>query len=127
MLDHVRVMVGDIGRSRAFYEPVLETLGYRLWHEPAPGLVGYGPQSATDEPRATIWLRAGESASPGTLISFTARTRDGVDAFHRRGLTAGGADGGAPRLHPEFHEDYYAGYLIDPDGVTLEVVCHRST
>jgi catechol 2,3-dioxygenase-like lactoylglutathione lyase family enzyme len=116
MLDHVRVMVPDVPRSRAFYEPLLEVLDYRLWHEPAAQLVGYGPKTATDEPRATIWLRGGEGESTGTLISFTVATPELVDTAYERGLRAGGRDGGEPRLRPEFHATYYSGYLIDPDG-----------
>jgi catechol 2,3-dioxygenase-like lactoylglutathione lyase family enzyme len=127
MLDHVRVMVPDVARSRAFYEPLLEALDYRVWHEPTPELLGYGPRTATGEPRATVWLRGGEGSSTGTLISFTVDTPEVVDAAHERGLQAGGRDGGAPRLRPEFHSRYYSGYLLDPDGVTLELVCHRSS
>jgi catechol 2,3-dioxygenase-like lactoylglutathione lyase family enzyme len=127
MLDHVRVMVPDVARSRAFYEPLLETLEYRLWHQPTPELIGFGPSTATEEPRATIWLRGGQGASSGTLISFTVAAPELVDAAFERGLEVGGRDGGGPRLRPEFHPRYYSGYLLDPDGVTLELVCHRGS
>jgi hypothetical protein len=113
-------------RSRGFYATLLETIDYRTWHEPAPGLVGFGPRSATSEPLATVWLRSGQETSTGTLISFTVTTRALVDRAHRRGLEAGGRNGGDPQLRPEFHPAYYSGYLLDPDGVTVELVSHRS-
>ena len=124
MLDHVRVMATDIARSRGFYERVLEPLGYRVWHEPAPNLVGLGPSTATEEPLATFWLREGDAPSTGTLVSFTVDSRELVERFHAHALEVGAADGGPPATRP-FHAHYYSAYVIDPDGVTLEVVCHR--
>jgi catechol 2,3-dioxygenase-like lactoylglutathione lyase family enzyme len=125
MLDHVRVMVTDIDRSRSFYESALAPLGYQVRHESAPGLVGFGPHQATGEPLARIWLRQGEGSSVGTLVSFTVESRRLVETFHATALQAGGADGGAPGLRP-FHPSYYSAYIGDPDGVTLEVVCHHA-
>jgi catechol 2,3-dioxygenase-like lactoylglutathione lyase family enzyme len=125
VLDHVRVIVSDLADARRFYERVLAPLGYRVWHESTPGLVGLGPADRRAEPRATMWLRAGEDASAGTLVSFTVADRATVDRFHAAGLEAGGADGGTPALRP-FHADYYSAYVIDPAGVTLEAVCHRA-
>jgi catechol 2,3-dioxygenase-like lactoylglutathione lyase family enzyme len=124
VLDHVRVMATDIERSRVFYRRVLGVLGYRVWHERPPNLVGLGPSSATEEPLASFWLREGDAPSVGTLVSFTVDSRELVDQFHATGLDAGGTDGGAPDTRP-FHPHYYSAYVIDPDGVTLEVVCHR--
>lgn len=124
MLDHVRVMVKDVDRSRSFYARALAPLGYRVWHESVPGLVGLGPHQDTDEPRARIWLREGEGSSAGTLISLTAQSRQLVDTFHATALQAGGVDGGGPELRA-FHPTYYSAYITDPDGVTLEVVCHQ--
>jgi catechol 2,3-dioxygenase-like lactoylglutathione lyase family enzyme len=117
-------MATDIERSRVFYRRVLGLLGYRVWHEPAPNLVGLGPSTATEEPLATFWLREGDAPSTGTLVSFTVDSRELVEHFHADALEAGGTDGGAPATRL-FHPDYYSAYVIDPDGVTLEVVCHR--
>lgn len=119
-------MVADLATSRAFYERTLAPLGYRVWHESTPEMVGLGPTDATDEPLARFWLRQGEDASGGTLVSFTVTDRGTVEAFHQAGLAAGGSDGGAPGLRP-FHATYFSAYVIDPGGVTLEVVCHRAS
>jgi catechol 2,3-dioxygenase-like lactoylglutathione lyase family enzyme len=117
-------MATDIERSRVFYRRVLGVLGYRVWHETAPNLVGLGPSTATEEPLATFWLREGDAPSTGTLVSFTVDSRELVHRFHATALEADGADGGAPATRP-FHSHYYSAYAIDPDGVTIEVVCHR--
>jgi catechol 2,3-dioxygenase-like lactoylglutathione lyase family enzyme len=126
VLDHIRVMVSDVAASRAFYELVLAPLGYRVWQDSVPGLVGLGPGDATQEPRARLWLRQGEGSSAGTLVSFTAASRELVDAVHRAALAAGATDGGGPALRP-FHPDYFSAYAVDRDGVTVEVVCHSTT
>lgn len=117
-------MATDIERSRVFYRRVLGVLDYRVWHEAAPNLVGLGPSTATEEPLATFWLREGDAPSTGTLVSFTVDSRELVHRFHTTALEAGGTDGGAPASRP-FHPHYYSAYAIDPDGVTIEVVCHR--
>ena len=46
-----------------------------------------------------------------------------VDAFHEVALAAGGVDNGAPGVRAHYHDHYYAAYVLDPDGVNVEVVC----
>lgn len=36
-----------------------------------------------------------------------------------------GKDNCAPRLRPHYHANYYAAFIIDPDGHNIEVVCHE--
>ena len=43
---------------------------------------------------------------------------------HVFGMTAGGRDNGPPGPRPQYHETYYAAYLIDPDGNNVEAVHH---
>jgi catechol 2,3-dioxygenase-like lactoylglutathione lyase family enzyme len=57
---------------------------------------------------------------------FRAPSRAAVDAFHAEGLAHGGTDDGAPGLRPDYHETYYAAFLLDPDGNRIEAVCHHS-
>jgi catechol 2,3-dioxygenase-like lactoylglutathione lyase family enzyme len=56
--------------------------------------------------------------------------RDGSDqatvqAFHAAGLAAGGRDNGPPGLRPQYHQNYYGAFILDPDGNNIEAVCHR--
>jgi len=39
-----------------------------------------------------------------------------VDAFHAAALAAGGSDNGSPGLRADNGANYYAGFVIDPDG-----------
>jgi len=58
-------------------------------------------------------------------VAFTAETRAQVDAFYAAAIAAGGKDNGAPGPRPHYHPDYYGAFVIDPDGVNVEAVCHR--
>jgi len=53
-------------------------------------------------------------------ICFTAATLDDVNRFHAAGLGHGGRDNGPPGPRPDYGPDYYAAYLIDPDGYRVE-------
>jgi hypothetical protein len=39
-------------------------------------------------------------------------------------LKAGGRDNGPPGLRTDYSPNYYAAFLIDPDGNNVEAVCH---
>jgi predicted lactoylglutathione lyase len=57
-------------------------------------------------------------------LAFTAVNRQQVEAFYRAALEAGGKDNGAPGLRPQYHGNYYAAFVIGPDGHNIEAVCH---
>ena len=39
---------------------------------------------------------------------------------HVAAVNTGGADNGAPGLHPDYGTDYYAAFVVDPDGYRIE-------
>ena len=53
-----------------------------------------------------------------------AKNRAEVQAFYAAALAAGGIDNGAPGLRPHYHENYYAAFVLDPDGHNIEAVNH---
>ena len=55
-------------------------------------------------------------------VAFYAPSHELVDAFHRAGVEAGYTDDGAPGPRPQYREDYYGGFLRDPDGNSVEAV-----
>ena len=133
MIDHLSLPVSDYARSRAFYDKALGALGYKLAMEvtDSPEFVGagYGDSNA---PEPAFWIGAARERGPapatpyGQHVAFRAPSRAAVDAFHREALAAGGKDNGAPGLRPQYHADYYAAFVLDPDGHRLEAVCHRA-
>jgi hypothetical protein len=45
--------------------------------------------------------------------------------FHANALAAGATDNGSPGIRAKYDADYYAAYVLDPDGNNIEAVCHR--
>lgn len=122
MLDHVGLEVSDLARSARFYDAVFARLGIRRVHE-GPAAIAYGRH----EPRLWIVQRGvGGTGSgvggPGGHVAIAASGRVAVDAAHAAGLAAGGADDGSPGPRPQYGPRYYAAYLLDPDGLRIEVV-----
>ena len=124
MIDHITFGVRDFARSTAFYDVAFAPLGVsRLFYVPpehADGVkvTGYG------DDRPWFWL-AEEDATRGKLhIALQAKSHKEVDAFYAAALSAGGTDNGAPGLRPHYHADYYAAFVLDPDGHNIEAVCH---
>jgi catechol 2,3-dioxygenase-like lactoylglutathione lyase family enzyme len=120
MIDHVKVFVSDLERSRGFYAQALEPLGYRVLMEPAPVVVGLGAD------RPDFWLELRPESVTTAHICFRAESPELVDAFHRAALDAGGRDNGEPGLRPIYHPHYYGAFVLDPDGNNVEAVCHHA-
>lgn len=120
MLHHLSFGVTDLARSAAFYDAALDALGYvRVWS--VERAIGYGRAGGGD--RFAIKLTT-EVALPeqGFHLAFAASSRAAVDAFHAAAVASGGTDNGPPGLRPHYGPDYYAAFVIDPDGYPLEAV-----
>jgi catechol 2,3-dioxygenase-like lactoylglutathione lyase family enzyme len=120
-LDHLGFAVADLPRSRAFYTAALAPLGWGI-HSEGADWVMLGPQR-----RPKLWIGAPELAGqPPGHIHFAAEApdQDAVRAFHAAALGAGGRDNGAPGIRAQYHPNYYAAFVIDPDGHNVEAVCH---
>ena len=126
MIDHISIQVGDIEQARSFYDRVMTALGATRLMSFERGEVkisGYGRNNA---PAFWIAQVSGNSTlSHSGHIAFAAVDRGSVDGFHAAALAGGASDNGAPGLRPDYHENYYAAFLIDPDGNRLEAVCHK--
>ncbi|MBV2141956.1 VOC family protein [Falsochrobactrum sp. TDYN1] len=120
MLDHIGFNISTMTRSRAFYDAALAPLGIAQIME-FRGWVGYGRNGKPE-----FWIGKQKDARlEGVLhVAFSAGTRSEVNRFHEAALAAGGRDNGAPGLRPQYHPDYYAAFVIDPDGHNIEAVCH---
>jgi catechol 2,3-dioxygenase-like lactoylglutathione lyase family enzyme len=124
VIDHVTVGVSDLDRSRAFYTRALLPLGFAEIGTSPAGLpeAEFGLEEAPDFAISTAY----PTGAP-VHIAFAADRREQVDAFHAAALVAGGREGGAPGLRPEYGEGYYGAFVIDPDGHNVEAVCHGAS
>lgn len=118
LIDHIQLVVTDLAASRRFYEAVLAVLdvpiggsedGY-FW---ADELFVSGVDSEAAQGRPTGRHH----------LAFQAADRAMVMAFHESALANGGTDNGAPGERP-YHPDYYAAFVLDPDGNNIEAVHH---
>lgn len=124
MLNHVSIGVHDIERSRRFYDTVLPTLGYKRLMD-VETTSGYGGGMPV------FWVALAERPVPpdpesGLHFCFTAPTRASVDAFYAAALKAGGSDNGKPGLRDAYGPNYYAAFVVDPDGYRLEAYCGKA-
>jgi catechol 2,3-dioxygenase-like lactoylglutathione lyase family enzyme len=73
---------------------------------------------------ARFWVTArGRLPRPGYgHVAFTAAGRPAVEAAYEAALAAGGRSDGPPGPRPQYGRRYYAAYLLDPDGLRVEVV-----
>ena len=120
MFDHVKFGVSDYAASKAFFLNALEPIGMVVISEGAPA---YGIELSADGKASLCLYQSQEKPAP-LHLAFKADNRRQVEAFHRAALAAGGKDNGGPGLRPKYHANYYAAFVIGPDGHNVEVVCH---
>ncbi|MDE3132482.1 MAG: VOC family protein [Acidobacteriota bacterium] len=65
---------------------------------------------------------AEHALTTGLHVGLRACDRAQVDAFWQAGLDAGYRDAGAPGPRPQYGPTYYGGFLLDPDGNSVEAV-----
>jgi catechol 2,3-dioxygenase-like lactoylglutathione lyase family enzyme len=121
MFDHVKFGVSDYAVSKAFFLKALEPLGVVVVAEGSPN---YGVELSPNG-KASLCLHQTEEQPAHLHLAFTAGNRQQVDAFYHAALAAGGKDNGAPGLRPHYHANYYAAFVIGPDGHNIEVVCNE--
>lgn len=124
ILDHIGFPVTDYARSLAFYKQALAPLGivllreFNLSEDGADGYAGFGRQ------RPQFWIGTGAALKGRLHVAFAAANRHEVHAFYEAAMAAGARDNGPPGLRPHYHENYYGGFVLDPDGHNIEAVTH---
>ena len=122
MFDHVKFGVSNFAASKAFYAKALEPLGVAIVAE---GVPTYGVELCSPNSNTSLCLFQTEEKPAHLHVAFSADSRQQVDAFYRAALEAGGKDNGAPGLRPNYNANYYAAFVIDPDGHNIEAVCQK--
>ena len=125
MLNHVSIGVRNVAKAKAFYDAALKPLGYNCLSAGETSL-GYGKGAVQ------LWIGASDKPVKADMASglhfcFDAPTRKSVDAFHRAALKAGGQDNGGPGLRADYGANYYAAFVVDPDGYRIEAYCGAAT
>jgi catechol 2,3-dioxygenase-like lactoylglutathione lyase family enzyme len=117
LIHHLAFEVEDLARSARFYDALFYALGTRRMVETSAG-IAYG------QDHATFWIvQRDRPPQPGYgHVAFTAAGKAAVDAAYAAGIAAGGRSDGPPGLRPQYGPRHYAAYLLDPDGLRVEIV-----
>ena len=128
-LGHVDIVCRDVERSLAFYAAVLGPLGLgnpgsfegergeriHYLRFPRAGSGSIGLRQASEEQEFLLY-------APGLHhVAFHVESRADVDAAYAAAVAEGAEILHAPRLWPQYRENYYATFFLDPDGFRLEV------
>jgi catechol 2,3-dioxygenase-like lactoylglutathione lyase family enzyme len=121
MIDHISIAVRDLKKAEPFYVALLAPLGMTKLREWPDAAIGFGKKYPE------FWINKRTAmdrvaADGGMHICLRAPDTASVDAFHAAALKAGGSSDGAPGLRAEYHSNYYAAFIRDPDGNRIEAV-----
>src|SRR5256712_3400638 len=114
VFDHVGIAVSDLAASERFYRTVLSVLGVEPSHADAELVEWEDWDIGATDPEHPV--------TRGLHVGFRARDRAQVDAFWQAGVDAGYRDEGAPGPRTQYGPTYYGGFLLDPDGNSVEAV-----
>ena len=120
MIHHASLGTNDIKRAKAFYEPLMSLIGFRLLKE-SNGSAHYGVSDivfSLETPTDGFPATAGN----GVHIAFQGPGRETVGRFYESALSNGGTDEGAPGIRANYNANYYGAFVRDLDGNKIEAV-----
>ena len=115
MIEHVSVPVTDYKKSKKFYVAALKPVGYVLYRDFPPDAAGFFEGGST-----SFWIVEKKKKVQPIHVAVRGQSKKAVQAFHAAALKAGGKDNGKPGFRREYGDDYYAAFILDPDGNNIE-------
>jgi catechol 2,3-dioxygenase-like lactoylglutathione lyase family enzyme len=124
MIHHVSIGTNDLKRAKAFYDPLMSLVGFRLL-KLSEKAAHYGASDIVFSLDTPV-NGAPATAGNGVHIAFQAPDRETVRRFHETAIENGGADEGAPGIRENYNANYYGAFVRDPDGNKIEAVTHTA-
>jgi catechol 2,3-dioxygenase-like lactoylglutathione lyase family enzyme len=124
VINHVSIGVRHIPAAKRFYDAVFRPLGYRCVSKGQKSL-SYGEDQETFLVYR-VKLPVSRRKGSGLHFCFDAPTRASVNKFYAAAMKHGGTDNGAPGLREDYGDNYYAAFVIDPDGYRIEAYCDKA-
>jgi catechol 2,3-dioxygenase-like lactoylglutathione lyase family enzyme len=128
VIDHVGIRVSDVDASRRMYAAALAELGFSVLDEgefEGDTYVLFGRPGSDDFSLHAVGSKPGrERVTTGAHVAFSAPDADAVKRWYDTALRHGGRDNGEPGLRPEYSGQYFAAFVLDPDGNNIEAVFH---
>lgn len=119
-LSHISFSVSNLENSIRFYDAMLGELGHRRVYTGKSG-AGWGRTVGKEIFEIKKRVEKISTPSPGFHLAFHANKQEEVHAAYEQALKHEGKDNGAPGPRPDYGKDYYAAFVIDPDGYELEI------
>ncbi len=119
-LSHISFSVSDLQKSMMFYDAVLGTLGHKRVYTGKAG-AGWGRSEGREVFEIKKRVDHVSIPSKGFHLALHANKQNEVHEFYDQAIKHGGRDNGAPGPRPEYGQNYYAAFVIDPDGYELEI------
>jgi len=129
-VDHIGIGVPDLAAAKRYYDEFAPIVGFKEWFPADEHQFNYGPDGAVGT--QIFFYPAREPAAysrHGTglqHLAFIVPSRAGVQRAHQWAVDNGSGVVHAPRAFPEYGENAFATYFLDPHGIMLEVVCHAA-
>ena len=127
-IDHIHIAVRALGRAEAFYDRLMEILGFRKSTERLDGdphVHYYNRHFGFTIRPARIGSHDLDRLAPGlNHFCFRVDRNEDVDRA-ARALAAAGIETTVPKPWPQYDPDCYAFFLSDPDGIRLEITNYR--
>lgn len=119
MIDHVTIKVKDLKQSKLFYESAFGSLGYKIAFGEEGHFYAFDVGNGC---LFEIMQYEGEAPITSVHVAFRASDRAQVLAFFDAAIAAGGTDNGKPGPRPHYTKNYYACFVLDPDGHNIELM-----
>ncbi|MCK1390473.1 VOC family protein [Bradyrhizobium sp. 1] len=124
MIHHVSLGTNDVPRARAFYDPLMALIGFRVL-KCSDRSVHYGASDIVFSLETPV-NGAPASAGNGVHIAFQAPDRETVRRFHSAAVANGGRDEGAPGIREHYNANCYGAFVRDLDGNKIEAVTYTA-
>jgi len=119
MIDHFEIKVLHFAQCVEFYSLVLAPLNIECkWAE--SNAAGFGLISENK----TRFLIEESAQVSKTHIAFSCPDKSWVESFHAVGISNGYICNGVPGLREDYSPNYFAAFLLDPDGNNIEAVTY---
>ncbi len=118
-LGHIGIPVKNIQVCKQFYDAIVSVVSLEFI-DCSGSSVRYGERGS-----ARLYFHTREEAVSGVHICFDVENREQVDEFYKNALENGGTEHGAPGVREDYSPNYYAAFVLDPDGNNIEAVCRN--
>jgi catechol 2,3-dioxygenase-like lactoylglutathione lyase family enzyme len=118
-IDHLWIRVRDPAASKRFYTTIAPHAGLRLGADEPDRVQLVG------EDFSFSLIADERPLTENVHIAFPSADDATVRAFHEAAIAAGYEDHGGPGERAIYHPGYYGAFVLDPDGLNVEVVNHN--